>query len=290
MSYWNIRQPFSQDKAIIGTAHFNATKSVSIESQYVNLNASGVKVVPAGLFLAEVGGVNRFLPRDVVQTAVTGGADTAIVGTLPEVFLPSDELYHIEPQGLITLASAWAAGDTVTITFIEPSLGINVSYTHTQVGADLDALDDELVAALSMSTNPLYPYARFEVGAAGEIEVYSRGYTFDMVVSATTAGAGTATVTTALVNTPVLIGTIANVDYANSTINLEAASAVDLGVGARFGVLVSKVYGLYNHSKDFTDTPTCDFKAIDRADKVYTKALPYYDQELDARFPNLIFD
>ena len=289
MPFWNLKEPFVQDKAVIGSIYFNATKSVTVEGQYVGLNNRGLKVVPAGLFLAEVGGVNRFLPRDTVQTAVVGSTDTAIEITLPEVFLAGDELYHLEPRGLITLAATWAAADTVTITFIEPSLGINVSYTHTQVGADLAALDDELVAALNTMTNPLYPYARFEVGAAGEIEVYSRGLEFEMVAAASTAGDGTATVTTPIDSTPLLIGTIQTVDYMNSTINLAAASAVDLGVGARFGVLASNIYGLYNHSKDFTEVPSCDLKAIERADRVYKAVLPYYDAELDARFPNMIF-
>lgn len=290
MSFWNLKEPFTQDKAVVGSIYFNATKSVTINAQNVGLNSSGLKVVPAGLFLADVGGAVRFLPRDTVQTAVTGGADTAIEGTLPVVFLAGDEIYHLEPSGLITLALTWAAADTVTITISEPSLGINVSYTHTQVGADLNALDDELVAALNTATNPLYPYARFEVGAAGEIEVYSRGYEFNMVVAATTAGDGTATVTNQLDSTPVLVGTVSTVDYANNTLNLAAAAAVDLGVGARIGVLSSNIYGLYNHSKDFTDVPYCDLKAIERADRVYKAALPYYDQELDARFPNMIFE
>ena len=290
MPFWNLKEPFVQDKAIVGSVHFNATKSVTLEAQYIGLNSSGLKVTQAGLFLAEVGGVNRFLPRDVIQTAVTNGVTTGLEVTMPELFLPNDDIYHLEATGLITLASAWAAGDTVTITFIEPSLGINVSYTHTQVGADLAALDDELVAALNTSTNPLYKYARFEVGGAGEVEVYSKGLEFNMVVAATTAGAGTATVTNQLDSTPVLVGTISAVDYANSTLTLAAASAIDLAVGARVGVLASNIYGLYNHSKDWTDIPSCDLKAIERADRIYMQALPYYDAELDARFPNMIFE
>ncbi len=287
MSFWNIKEPFTQDKAVIGSMYFSATKSVTINAANVGLNPSGVKLVQAGLFLAEVGGAVRFLPRDVVQTAVTT-SDSAIEITMPELFLPGDMVYHIEPNGLVTLSGTYAADDTVTLRFVEASLGINVTYVHTQVGADLAALDDEIVAALNMPTNPLYPYARFEVGGAGEILIFSKGLVFDVEVSNT--GAGSSAVTNTISATPILIGTISNVANTTSTLNLTANSATALGVGARLGVLESNIYGLYNHSKDFTDVPYCDLKAIERADRVYKAALPYYDAQLDARFPNMIFE
>lgn len=289
MAFWNVQEPYTQDKAIVGSIYFNATKSVTIAGSNVGLNSSGKKVVKPGLFLADVGGVNRFLPRDTVQAAVTASTTTAIEVTMPELFLAGDVLYQLEPKGLITLADTWAADDTVTIRFYDSSQGINVEYTHTQVGANLAALDDELVAALNTSTNVLNKYARFEVGTAGQIYIYSRGLEFTTEVAATTAGDGTATVTTQVDPTPILVGTVSNVDYANSELDLAAASVISMGVGARIGTLTNDIYGLYNHSIDFTDVPYCDVKAITRADRIYKEALPYYDMALDVRFPNLMF-
>lgn len=286
--FWNnTHDPYRQDKAIVGSVHFNATKGVTIESTNVGLNSRGKKVVPAGLFLAKVGGTNRFLPRDYVQADVTSSPNIEV--SMPEIFLAGDEIYHLEPSGLITLANTWAANDTITIRFSEPSLGINVSYTHTQAGANLAALDDELVAALNEATNPLYPFARFEVGSTGQIIPYTRGLVFTMSVTATTAGDGTATVTTAISNAPVLLGTVSSVDFANSTLVLGANSAINLKAGARIGTLVEEVYGLYNHSKDFSDRNIDTLKAIDRCDRVYKSGMPYFDYELASRFPNMIF-
>lgn len=288
MAHWTQPTPYNNDKVVIGSKNFNSTTGVNIKSEHVGLNSAGKKVVPAGLFLAEVGGVNRFLPRDMAQAGITTGS-AAVEVSMPELFLVGDMIYQLEPEGLITLAATWAANDTVTIRFIEPSKGINVQYTHTQVGANLAALDDELVAALNLATNPLSKYARFEVGTAGQIKIFTKGLTFTVSVVANTAGDGTATVTTAIDATPVLVGTVASIDHANSTLTLGANAAKALSEGARIGVLASDVYGVHAHSIDFSDTNAVQINAVDVCDRVYIAGMAYYDQELDARFPNLIF-
>jgi hypothetical protein len=288
MSNWNIQETYRADKAVVGSIHFNATKSVSLENTNIGLNSEGKKVTKAGLFLAKVGGVNRFLPRDVVQSAVTASANLPV--TMPEIFLPGDEIYHLEPQGLVTLSSVWAAGDKLTLRFIEPSQGINISYTHTQVGADLAALLPELVTALNDPTNPLHSYARFEAGGAGELKIFTRGKVFTVEASAVTAGAGAVAITNEISATPVYLGVVSHTDYANSTVVLTGNSAANLGEGARVGTLVEDIYGLYNHGIDFTNKPTETLKAIERCDRVYKSGLAYYDDELASRFPNLIFE
>jgi hypothetical protein len=255
----------------------------------VGLNEYGVKAVPAGLFIANVGGIDRFLPEDRVRTTALLTSARVIKVNYPELFLAGDVLYRTEPRGLVTLALTWAAGDKVRIVFSEPSLGIQVEYTHTQIGADLAALDDEIVAALNLSTNPLSKYARFEVGTAGQIVIISKGLVFNIAVSITNASNGTGVVTTAISSTPSLVGTIAGVDHVNRELDLVADAAVAVSIGSSIGVLTDEIYGLYNHSVDFTDRPLCTLKAIDRCDRVYTTALPYFDHQLMARFPRLKF-
>lgn len=290
MSYWNVQKPFAQDKPIVGSVHFNAEKSVGVTATEVSLNEDNVKAVPAGLFLAKVAGIDRFLPRTQLKTAVTNaGGDVNLSVNIPQVFIPGDVLYKVEPQGLITLSNSWAANDTVRVILRQDSLGINVEYTHTQVGANLAALDDEIVTALNLATNPLSNYARFEVGGTGEIAIQSKGLDFELSVIATTAGDGAAAVTTQVSAVPVLVGTVASVDGPNSRLVLTAATAIDLAVGARIGTLTEEIYGLYNHSIDFTDRPRCVIKAIDRCDRIYAQALPYLDDQLVARFPNMKF-
>ena len=289
MSFWNIQRPYRKDKPIVGSHYFSAEKSVTLSNTNVGLNEYGVKAVPAGLFIARVNGVDRFLPRDTVRGVDVATNSTQVQVNMPEVFNAGDVLYALEPQGLITLAATWDAGDTVTIRFSEPSLGIDISYTHTQVGANLAALDDEIVAALNLSTNPLSEYARFEVGTEGQIIVFSKGLVFTMTATAVAAGNGTATVTTALNSAPRLVGTVVGINNVTRTITLGANAVVGLAVGGQIGTLTQEIYGLYNHSVDFTDRPLCTLKAIDRCDRIYTISLPYFDHQLMARFPRLKF-
>lgn len=286
---WNIQKPYNQDKPIVGSYYFSAEKSLNISRENVGLNKEGIRAVEAGLFTARVNGVNRFLPRALVRdVAVTTGSNQVQIKQ-PEVFKTGDVLYALQPEGLITLGGVWAAGDTVTIRFNEPSLGLSTSYTHTLVGADLNALDDELIATLNLATNPLSSYATFTVGALGEINVLSKGLVFNISVTEGAAGTGTATVTNQLNAEPRLVGTVAAIDHANQTLTLAANAAVGVPVNGQIGTLTEEIYGLYNHSIDFTDKTYCVIKAIDRCDRIYTAALPYFDEQLRARFPRMKF-
>jgi len=287
MSYWNIQRPFNQDKAVVGSIYFNAEASVTIESDNVGLNQYGSKSVPAGLFIAKVNGVNRFLPADYVRGAAVATGSPTVQVNMPEVFKTGDVLYATEPEGLVTASGTWAAGDTATIRFSEPSLGIDVSYTHTQVGAALGDLDDEIVAALNLPSNPLSKYARFEVGTIGQIKIFSKGLVFAISVAKTNSN--TLIATTQLVSTPRLIGTVASINYATRTLTLGADAAVAVGVGGHVGTLAEEIYGLYNHSVDFTDRPVQVLKAIDRADRVYLSAVPYINGRLIAKFDRIKF-
>lgn len=289
MSYWNIQRPFVQDKAVVGSIYFNAEASVTIDSDNVSLNEYGSKSVTAGLFLAKVNGVNRFLPADYVRGAAVATGSPSVQVNMPEVFKTGDVLYATEPEGLLTLAATWAAADTATIRFSEPSLGIDVQYTHTQVGANLTALTPEIIAALNLSTNPLSKYARFEIGTAGQIKVFSKGLVFTITVDSLTNGDGTFVATTQLASVPRLVGTIASINNVTRTLTLGADAAVGVGVGGHVGTLAEEIYGLYNHSVDFTDRPVQVLKAIDRADRVYLAAVPYINGRLIAKFDRIKF-
>jgi hypothetical protein len=285
MAYWNVQKPYNQDKVAVGSIYFNAVRAVSIDTNNIGLNSEGQKVVPSGLFLAEVDGKVRFLPRDYAKNAIAT-TDTQIEVSMPEIFLAGDDLYHLESEGLVTVG-AGAAGDKVTIRFVDSANGLNIGYTHTQVGGTLAELTAELITVLNGSANPLSEYARFESDTDGEIKVFNTGARYTIEASA--EGGASATVTNQLDTATKLIGRIASVDFANSTITLEAASAVEVSAGARIGTNVDQVYGLYNHSKDFTQMLYCDLKAIERCDRVYKSGLPYFDTQLALQFPNMNF-
>ena len=285
MAYWNVQKPFNNDKAVVASIYFNAVRAVSVDAQYVGLNSQGLKVVPSGLFLASVNGQARFLPRDYAKTAVTT-SDNSVEVSLPEVFVVGDTLYHLEAEGLVTVA-AGSAGDTVTIRFVDDSNGINVGYTHTQVGGTTAELTAELISVLNSMTNALSSYARFESDAAGAIKVFSKGGRFTITTSST--GTATATATNQLDTDEKEIGTISGIDHANGRLTLSANSGVAFSAGARIGTLVDEVYGLYNHSVDFTNKPYCDLKAIERCDRVYKSGMPYFDTQLALQFSNMNF-
>lgn len=285
MTFWNVQKPFSNDKVAVGSIYFNAVRAVSMDAKNVGMNAQGQRVVPSGLFLTEVDGAVRFLPRDYA-TAEVATTDTQISIALPEVFLAGDSLYHLESEGLVTVA-AGAPADKVTIRFADDSNGIRVGYTHTQVGASVAELTAELLTVLNSTTSPLSEYARFESTTDGAIKVFSTGARYQ--ISASAVGTATATVTDQLDTDTKLIGTIQSVDFANSKLTLDSASAVAFGAGARIGTNVDQVFGLYNHSKDFTDKLFCDLKAIERCDRVYKSGLPYFDTQLALQFPNMNF-
>jgi hypothetical protein len=285
MTYWNVQKPFNQDRVSVGSVYFNAVRAVSIDTANIGLNPQGEKVVPSGLFLSEVAGNVRFLPRDYSKTEITTSSP-AVEVAMPELFLVGDAIYHLEDEGLVTV-EAGDVGDKVTIRFTDSANGISVGYTHTQVGTTDAQLTAELLSVLNSDTNPLSTYARFESAVAGAIKVFSTGARY--VISASATGTATATATTQLGTSTKLIGTIASIDHANGRLILAANSAVAFSAGARIGTFVDQVFGLYNHSKDFRNMLYCDLKVIERCDRVYKSGLPYFDTQLALQFPNMIF-
>lgn len=286
MAFWNVEKPFNQDKVSVGSIYFNAVNAVNVDATTVSPNAEGRKIVPAGLFIAQVNGTDRFLPRAKATEVVESGTTQAISVDNTSVFLAGDMLYHLEADGLLTVEEG-TAGNTITVRFTEPTSGLDVAYTHTQVGATLAELTAELLSALNSPSSALSEYARFDGnGTDGEIVVHSQGTSFTIAGSAT----GTATIAvTQLDFADKLVGTIASVDPVAGVLNLAAVSGQDLNATGLIGTKVDRIYGLYNHSVDFTNRPYCDLKVIERCDRVYKSGLPYYDGSLKARFPNMIF-
>lgn len=277
MSFWNVQAPFQQPKPIFGSVeNIESVAGVHIEAANVGFNQKGVKAVPAGLFLSQVAGVKRFLPRAKTGSALTTSSDNFEVA-YPELFLPGDVLYHLEPVATITLAATWAAGDTLSV-----SLG-NYSYTLETTQASPTTVAAEYVAGFNAST--LGSVARAS-NAAGVISIYSKGSTPVVSAFALTAGDGTAT-PTQFNATPILIGTIDRIDHVNSTIYLVANSAINLAEGAQFGTLTDAIYGLHAHVVDFSDRPSVDLNAVHGASKVYEVSLPYWDHDLKEKFPKL---
>lgn len=281
MSYFNTQRPYYVDKPILGSKNFNSTTGVHLTDAVIGLDVNGRKTSPAGLFLAQVNGVDRFLPRQEATANVLTSAATVQVAH-PELFLAGDVIYHVEGVNSIAVGGTWVAGDVITI-----NLGAyRAAFTVTQTTAA--GVATELAAYLASSELAKLALFSVDLTTATQVNIYLTGSNLDLVVSENSA-AGTLTVTAPEFNFAYrLVGTISSIDYANSTLTLAANAAIELVAGAKVGTVVDKVYGLYNHSIDWEDRPSIDLKAIDRADYVYLASLPYFDRYLDELFPNMI--
>jgi hypothetical protein len=199
---------------------------------------------------------------------------------MPEVFLPGDTLYSLEPKATITLGGTFAPADTVTI-----NLG-NRSFTTPVGSATLATVVTNVVAALNMSG--ISDAYRAEATSGTVLTLFSKGDIPNITVSKT--GDGTIAASTQFEAGPVLVGTIGSMNSEDSTIVLTGDAAVAVSAGGCIGTLFEEVYGIHLHSVDFTDRPSVDLNAVHGASRVYRQALPYVDKALEAMFPKLIIN
>jgi hypothetical protein len=279
--YFYHHTPYNQDPPILkSNTGVEVHKGALIKASNVGLNSAGVKAVPAGLFIARVGNENRFLPRDKTTAAVSS-SDTIAVN-YPELFLVGDNLIQVEALGTIALGGTWAQNELLTV-----SIG---DKTFTFVNADAASTTGAAVATdavVALNASHLGSKARF-TASSGTINVY---VTADMgdLAAVTNSASGTETVTNFDYNYASL-GTILSIDHEAKTLTLTTNSAQDLDSGAAFGVAVDEVFGLYDHSIDFTKRPQLGIKAITGCAGVYEVALPYFDQYLRQMFPKIFVD
>jgi hypothetical protein len=285
MAHFRYGEWTEQEKPIYkSTSTIGSTKGVQILAANVGLNKDGKKTVPAGLFMAKVGGVNRFLPRAKTEAAVTTGSPNIEVA-YPELFLAGDEIYHIEPKTAITLAATWAAGDTLEIAYG------SVAYraTATATPTILDEYISEFAELFNAS--PLSKHLRFEADLANDkIVVYTHGTKYTVRVTATTAGNGTATLDAQVSSAPTYLGKVSRVDHAAKTVVLEANSAAAVGEGGRIGTMIEEMYGLHASNVDFKYRDRADLNAVTEARAIYKISLPYYDEEIDEQFEKLTIE
>ena len=274
--YYNQQQPFIQDKAILRSVDFDSITSVHIEAANVGMNSAGVKAVPAGLFLAKVGGVNRYLPRNKVTSAVATSSPNVVVNH-PELFKVGDELHAYERLATLTLGGTIVAGDKVYISY----LGQTVVYelATTTVATEAAAIADAL------ASSPLADYFRFAYGSAGVINVYTTLADNDAMTVEIQSTAGTLVL--AAFADQGIVGTISSIDYANKTLVLSANATVALDTGAIVSVPTEMIYGLNIHSNDYTYKSTLHLNAITGARGVYKQSLPYLDNSIRALFPKM---
>ena len=267
MVTWNQRAPYLTDKAILAFADGVQTPiSVTVPDTFITAGESypGRKTVPAGLFVAEVNDVFRFLPRAKLLAGFAGAI--SFTASPSYVFAAGDVLFDLAPSNIITLGGTYVGGDIVTVTVdnlrqrIVTGAGVPVASVVTAINSGILS---SLVTAFALN--------------ATQIRLTSNDFTARqaLVVAIIASSAGTIAASSATFivgNQP--LGTVASVTPSTDTITLTIASGLTLPAGTAIGIPTDSILGLYVHSIDFTDTPTKDLGLVTAADGVYQQALP----------------
>ena len=280
MPYFNQSQTFNTDKAILAFTEGNiANISVTIDNTYVGLNSELRRVVPEGLFVAEVGNVNRFLPRAKVTQAISASATTFKMSPY-NIFVPGDILFVNDPYSILTVAAS-SATQTQVITVNGRSATATVTTSDTTTSAT------EIAAAINSAAylNQMV----YAISDASAVYIFSKNGITNIPI--TESGTVTATLSSAILATNnTAIGTISNIDPVTGTITLAANASVALPIGTGIGVPVNNILGLHVHSVDFTLATAKSCALYTQAAGVRTQYLPYFDGLIKDLFPKMLFD
>lgn len=280
MPYFNQSQTFNTDKAILAFTEGNiANISVTIDNTYIGLNSESRRVVPEGLFVAEVGNVKRFLPRTKTKTATSTSAATVTISPY-NIFVPGDILFVNDPYAILTVsASSATQTQTITVSGRTATATVTTSNTTTSATEIAAAINSapyvqEMVYALS-TANLVYIFAKDGIT---NIPITEGG-----TVTATLSGATLTTNTTA-------VGTIQSINSSTGEVTLTGNASVVLPIGTGIGVPINKILGLHVHSVDFTIATAKSLALYTQAAGVRTQYLPYYDGLIKTVFPKMLFD
>jgi hypothetical protein len=274
MGHFTIHEPYQVDSPILRSVqNIESVQGITIESANVGISPNAKKTFPAGMFLAQVNGVNRFLPRTRVTTAVASGVNQLVVDHA-NVFRIGDVVQRLEQTATITVAGTWVVGDVVLVSYDKGSFSYTVDST---VAANIAQGIANVINAQNVSV------AATVAGAVVTLSSVNGSY----LTATTNSAAGTLTIVGYAAAG--FIGTITAINYETRQLTFAANISGDVAQGALIGVGVNKVYGLYRNSVDFSDKGACILSAISGADGVYSRALPYLDSDLVARFPRINF-
>ncbi len=284
MAFWNRNfGSYSVDPPILANtgADINiANRNAYITSQFLTPNSDLKLLVPAGLFVANVNGVDRFLPRTKVNTLITGSTSTSFTASPYNIFVPGGDLFTVEPYVTLTITAA-AATSTQTITIDGITATATASSTSVNTTATEVAIAINATAGLNQKV--------YALAALGVVFIYAKdGQTLYSVTEGGTATANLSAATMSYNTTA--IGTIGSVAYATGVVTFTAAASATVPVGANLGLAgIQEIKGLHIHAIDFTVIKTHSISLYSVASAVRTQFLPYFDYTLIRHFPKILF-
>lgn len=284
MAYWNRNDgTFFVDPPILANtgAEINvANRNAHITSTYITPNNELKLQVPAGLFVANVNGVDRFLPRTKTSTLITAASSTTFTASPYNIFVPGDVLYTVEPYVTLTITASTAAQtQTITVdglTATATATTSNVTTTATEVAAAINA-----TAGLNQKV--------YALSSAGVVFIYAKDG--ETLYSVTEGGTVTATLSASTMSyNTTAVGTIGSIASATGVVTLTGAAGVTVPIGANLGVAgIQEIKGLHIHAIDFTVIKSRPISLYSVASAVRTQFLPYFDFTLIKKFPKILF-
>jgi hypothetical protein len=256
--------------------------SATVNNTYISPDVDGRKSVPAGMFVARRAGSQElcFLPRAIVTQASSTSATTLKFTPLAP-FVAGDVLMAVEPYAAITV-TAVANGNTIIVTVN----GRALTYTAT-TNVIADAVTGVANAIPSSSLNQ---YVRAVPDTTnGKVYLYSRTKAEYSLALAGTATAAIDGSVTKLTTQTTSLGTIASMNATTGVVTLTGNAGFVAPIGMHIGVTVEDILGLNVHSHDYSTTPSKHINALNGAIGIYKSALPYIDDEIEQRFPKMLF-
>ena len=269
---------------LYGLNSMSSPFGVSMVADDILSDKDNYKSVPEGMFVVEVDGVIRFLPRTRLSVATATNSPSVTLKFPTCSFKVGDTLYG-QAAGRVVFGGAVDNGEVVTLNIGGKNYSVTTASTAL---ADLPALFvTDHAAALSAEGITITALASTSTLEVKATDVY--------VISGMSAS-GKLTVST---NTPdgsvgmymMPLGSIASIgpELSDKTrvVTLAANAAYVLPVDSPVGVAVDKYIGIYPDALDFTEEPLRHVAPIVEADGVYESNLPYVDKGVKRQLPSL---
>lgn len=273
---------YGGDKAILfGSTNMSTPNSVSISATDVLANYKSEKYVPEGMFIADVAGTIRTLPRTKTKLATATNSRLVSLKAPCFNFKVGDVLKVIGGYAEILISGTVATGNVITVRTNNASYSVTIGGTQTAAAAAA------LVAGLTIPGVTLA-----QVGSTGKVALFSID-SYKLDVSATgEIGISVATTEAGYFGDMVTpLGTIESIAAPNANdervVTLVANATAVVPVGVSVGVDTNKVLGVFPNSLDLTETPVLHIAPYLMADGVYENNLPYVDGSIKRALPRL---
>jgi len=269
---------------IYGATSLLATDAVNLVSSDIQPNAKGRRELPAGLFCARVNGVNRFLPRTRLSTAVAANATTVVLKEPNAQFKANDVLWVLGSYARLTVTAS-VTGTVYYILVNGKLLSVTASSnTATTLASEIVGATASVAEAFWADLNitrsatgavvELFSTDSWSIQASPEITVWTS--TNDGYFGNYFAPIGTLSSTVA----PTLNATTGVRTYTLTTPNV---ANKQFPANCIVGTIVEKLLGVHIQAVDLTeDAPYTgtEFSVapIRMADGVYENNLPYIDE------------